>query len=35
MNGCFFSVYVQEGNNGDLIKSIVRGTNGWRVSELI
>jgi len=32
MNGCFFSVYVAEGNNSELIKSIVRGINGWRVA---
>lgn len=34
MSGCFFSVYVAEGNNSELIKSIVRGINGWRVAEL-
>jgi hypothetical protein len=35
MNGCFFSVYVQEGNNSELIKAIVRGISGWRVVEIL
>lgn len=35
MNGCFFSAYVQEGNNSDLVKSMIQRTNGWRVSEMI
>jgi hypothetical protein len=34
MNGCFFSVYVAEGNNSDLIKAIVRSISGWRVAEI-
>ena len=34
MNGCFFSVYVQEGNNAELMKTIVRAVSGWRVVEI-
>jgi hypothetical protein len=33
-NISYFNVYVEEGNNSELLKSLIRKRNGWRVVEL-
>ena len=30
----YFNVYIEEGNNSDLLKNIVRMRTGWRIVEI-